>query len=56
MKTHDNTALICLSFGLMVGSILAALVIGKAYIVLSLIFGLAFAIFYISHGKEKKQP
>lgn len=52
-KTHNNTVLICLTLGLLTGSLLAGLMINKDWFFVSVIFGLAFGIFYTSHGEEK---
>ena len=53
MKTFNNTTMICLTLGLLTGSVLAGLMIDTNWFVLSIIFGLAFGIFYTTHGDEK---
>ena len=53
MKTFNNTTMICLTMGLLTGSVLAGLMIDTNWFVLSIIFGFAFAIFSVTHGDEK---
>ena len=55
MKTHNNTTMICLTLGLLTGSVLAALMINYHWFVLSLILSLCLGIFYTTHGEEKIQ-
>ena len=55
MKTHNNSALICITMGLLTGSVLAALMINQDWFVLSLILSLCLGIFYTTHGEEKIQ-
>lgn len=54
-KTQNNTALICLTLGLLTGSVLAGLMINPDWFVISLILSLCLGIFYTTHGKEKIQ-
>lgn len=54
MKKIDNTILICLSFGLLLGSLIATVLIDRDYFVLTIIFSIVFAFFYVTHGNNKK--
>ena len=54
-NTHNNTAMICLTMGLLTGSVLAGLMINQDWFILSVILALSLGIFYTTHGKEKIQ-
>lgn len=53
MKKHNNETMICLTLGLLTGSVLAGLMIDSDWFVLSVILALCLGIFYTTHGKEK---
>lgn len=48
--------MICLTMGLLTGSLLAGLMINKDWFFLSVIFGLALAIFTVTHGEKTISP
>jgi hypothetical protein len=52
-KTHNNTIIICLTLGLLTGSVLAGLMIDQDWYVFTAIFALSFGIAVTTHGKEK---
>lgn len=54
MKKIDNTITICLSFGLLFGSLIATILIDTDYFVLTIIFAIVFSFFYVTHGNNKK--
>lgn len=54
-KTHNNTTMICITMGLLTGSVLAGLMINPNWFILSLTLSLCLGIFYTTHGEEKKQ-
>lgn len=56
MKKHNKTTMICLTMGLLTGSVLAGLMIDQDWFILSLIFSLALGIFYTTHGEQDISP